>query len=147
MPGLLLSGPAGGGKTGAALAELLDRTAPAVIIDFQQIYAALLGIKRNPETGRFPERLDADAYALALAEYVRLSTIRAAREQEIDVIATNSDGDGRRRQFLLGLLGPGSTERVIDPGIEVVTQRLTVGVNFEPSEQCRKAINRWYGRL
>ena len=145
MPGLLLSGPAGGGKTGAALAELLDRTDPAVIIDFQQIYAALLGIKRNPETGRFPERLDADAYALALAEFVRLSTIRAAREQEVDPIVTNSDGNRDRRGFLLGLLGPGATERVIDPGRDVVTARLSV--NGQLSRQCGDAIQRWFGRL
>ena len=146
MPGLLLSGPAGGGKTAAALEELLSRTDPAVVIDFQQIYAGLLGIERGPD-GRFPERVDADAYGLALAEFVRLSTIRAAREQEVDPIVTNSDGNRDRRGFLLGLLGPGASERVIDPGIEVVTQRLTIGVNFEPSEQCRKAINRWYGRV
>ena len=78
-------------------------------------------LSANPETGRFPERLDADAYALALAEFVRLSTIRAAREQEVDPIVTNSDGNRDRRGFLLGLLGPGATERVIDPGRDVVT--------------------------
>ena len=76
---------------------------------------ACLGIERGPD-GRFPERVDSDAYALALTEFVRQGAIRGAREQEIDVIATNSDGNRDRRGFLLGLLGPGSTERVIDPG-------------------------------
>ena len=40
------------------------------IIDFQSIYAALLMLRRDPETGRYPERDPADAHLLALAEYV-----------------------------------------------------------------------------
>ena len=31
------------------------------------------------------------------------------------------DGSTERRAFLLGRLGPGATEKVIDPGINVVT--------------------------
>ena len=57
MPNVLLSGPAGGGKSAAAK-EILDAAdEPTVIVDFQTIYAALLGIERDPETGRYPERL------------------------------------------------------------------------------------------
>ena len=35
---------------------------------------------------------------------------------------------------------------MIDPGIEVVTERLTVDGTLDP-DQCRKAIGRWYGRI
>ena len=144
MASLLLSGPSGGGKSAEALAVMAERSEPAVIIDFQRIYAGLLGIERLP-SGRYPERLDADAYALPLAEYARRAMIRGAVQQQVDAFATNSDGDPERRSFLLGLLGPGAEERVIDPGIAVVTERLSVDGVL--SDQCRQAIGRWYLRL
>ena len=145
MASLLLSGPAGGGKTGAARTALADSAAPAIVIDFQTIYAGLLGIQRLP-SGRYPERLESDAYALALSEYTRRAMITGAVTQEVDAIVTNSDGNPRRREFLRGLLGPGATETVIDPGIDVVTARLS-NAEGTLSEQCRSAIGRWYGRL
>ena len=55
MPGILLSGPAGAGKTQQALA-LLAATQGATLIDFQRIYAAVAGIDRDSTTGRYPER-------------------------------------------------------------------------------------------
>ena len=144
MASLLLSGPAGGGKTAAARALLAERSEPAILIDFQAIYAGLLGIERLAN-GRFPERRDSDAYGLALAEYTRLAMITGAVTQEVSAIVTNSDGHRTRRDFLLGQLGPGATETVIDPGLEVVTERLSV--NGVLSDQCGQAINRWYGRV
>ena len=50
--------------------------------------------------------------------------IRIAREREIGIVATNSDGSPARRAYMLGLLGPGAVERVIDPGRAVVEARL-----------------------
>ena len=144
MPSLLLSGPAGGGKSAAARELLAERSEPTIMIDFQRIYAGLLGIERLPD-GRFPERLDADGYTLPLAEYVRRAAITGALAQGLDVIVTNSDGDPERRAFLLGLLGPGPEELVLDPGLAVVSERLSVDGAL--SDQCRAAIGRWYGRL
>ena len=115
------------------------------IIDFQSIYAALLMLRRDPETGRYPERDPADAPLLALAEYTRKAMISGAREMDIEIIATNSDGSPQRREYLRGLLGPGAVETVLDPGIEVVVERLSVDGTL--SEQCRQAIQRFYGRL
>ena len=114
------------------------------MIDFQTIYAGLLGIERLP-SGRFPERLQSDSYALPMAEYVRRVSITGAVEQEIDPIVTNSDGSPARRAALLGFLGPGAVETVIDPGLAVVTERLSV--NGLLSVQCGDAINRWFGSL
>ena len=144
--GILISGPAGAGKTD--LAAQLRRDLPdAVIADFQQLYAALLGLIRLP-SGHYPERLATDDYALALAELMRHTIIRQAREQELTPITTNSDGSPDRRAFLLNLLGPGSTERVVDPGIKVITETLASrSLDGEISKQCMEARDRWYGKL
>ena len=144
MP-VLLSGPAGAGKTQLAR-ELLDQfQQPGVVADFQSIYAALLLLVRD-SNGRYPPRLETQGYALAIAEYVRRAIITAATENQIEVVVTNSDGNPTRRNFLLGQMGSGSIERVIDPGIDVVKSRLADASGLL-SVQCNDAINRWYGRL
>ena len=63
----------------------------------------------------------------------------------IDVIATNSDGSPARRAALLSRLGPGATETVIDPGFDIVTERLS-NPDGPLSEQCVEARDRWYSR-
>lgn len=145
MPGTLISGPAGAGKTQEARRLLTAATAPLVVADFQAVYAALLLLERDAN-GRYPLRNPAHAsYLLPLAEYTRQAIITGAEEMDVDVITTNSDGAATRRAVLLERLGPGATERVIDPGIGVVRERLAVeGVL---SDQCEEAINRWYTRL
>ena len=149
MPNVLLSGPAGAGKSAAAK-EILDAAdEPTILIDFQALYAALLGIERDPETGRYPERLASQAYALAMAEYLRRAAITGARAMELDIVITNSDGSPQRRNELRVLLGAEEVteERVIDPGEETVRARLAAGaVDGELSEQCGRAVARWYGR-
>ena len=118
---------------------------PTIMIEFQDLYAGLLGIRRNPETGRYPPRRPQDSYALPMAEYLRQAPITGAIAQELDIVLTNSDGNADRRAFLLGRLGPTASERVIDPGIEVVTERLSVDGTLDPD--CASAIQRWFGRL
>lgn len=145
MAGLLLSGPAGAGKTQIARGVVASSAIPALLIDFQGFYAAVLGIQRDPETGRYPEREESDEYALPVAEYMRRSAITVALSNELFAVVTNSDGDSERRSFLLGLLGADASERVVDPGLEVVRGRLSVeGVL---SDQCGDAIDRWYTRI
>ena len=144
MP-VLLSGPAGGGKTALAR-ELLDQfQRPGVAADFQSIYAALLLLVRGSD-GRYPPRLETHGYALAITEYIRRSVITAATENQIEVIVTNSDGSPARRNFLLSQMGPGAVERVIDPGIDVVKSRLADASGLL-SVQCTDAVARWFGRL
>ena len=145
MPNILLSGPAGAGKTQLARELLNQFQQPGVVADFQSIYAALLMLVRD-DSGRYPPRLASQSYALAIAEYVRRAIITAAAERDLDVVVTNSDGSPTRRNFLLGQMGPGSVERVIDPGIEVVRERLA-DVDGLLSVQCGDAIGRWFGRL
>ena len=145
MP-ILLSGPAGAGKTQEARRLLEASTEPMVAADFQTLLAALTLLERQAD-GRYPPRRDSQAsWLLPLTEYVRMTIIGAAQERGVDVVTTNSDGSPERRALLLSRLGPGATERVIDPGIDVVRARLS-SVDGTLSEMCRAAIGRWHGRL
>ena len=146
MAGVLVSGPAGAGKSAVARQILEESVEPAVMADFQTIYAGLVGVERDPETGRYPEREARHEYALPLAEYTRRAIITGAVQREIFVVATNSDGNPQRRTFLRSLLGGNAQERIVDPGRDVVESRLA-SASGVLSEQCDSAISRWYGRL
>ena len=144
MPNLLISGPAGAGKTQEARRLLEASTEPMVASDFQTLLAALTLLERQPD-GRYPQRRESQAsWLLPLTEYLRMTVIGAAGERGVGVITTNSDGSPERRTLLLSRLGPGAVERVVDPGLEVVTERLSVEGTL--SDPCRGAIDRWYSR-
>ena len=140
---VLLSGPAGANKSQAAR-DWIAAAGEGLIVaaDFQSIYAALTLAERD-RRGRYPAR---EAALLPLPEYVRRAVIIGAREREIDVVATNSDGSPERRAFLLRELGEDATEEIIDPGRVVVEARLTDPITGELSEECAGAVNRWYLR-
>ena len=142
MPSVLLSGPAGAAKSAMARRLLRESSELAAIADFQAVYAALSGDVRGPD-GRYPLR---DDRLLPLAEYVRRAVLTGALARDIEVIATNSDGDPVRREFLLGQLGAGAVERIVDPGIDVVSARLSDPESGVLSDECDSAIRRWYGR-
>ena len=142
--GILLSGPAGAGKSQRAQQIRRERPGPTVVSDFQSLYASVLQIERQAN-GRYPERKLPDDFVIPLIEELRRDLVEAAIQREIFVIATNSDGSPDKRAGLLSLLGPGSAETVLDPGITVVESRLSV--DGELSDNCKNAINRWYGRL
>ena len=82
MAGVLLSGPAGGGKSQEARRLLAAAPHPTIVADFQSILSALLMQERDPVTGRYPPRSPAYAYALATAEYVRRVVMAAAQERD-----------------------------------------------------------------
>ena len=142
MANILLSGPAGAGKSQRARELLAEADGPAVLADFQSQVAALTGAVRDAD-GRYPPRPE---WILPLAEYVRRAVITGAVARDIAVIATNSDGDPDRRAFLLNELGEDATETVIDPGEETVRARLADPATGELSNSCEEAINRWYHR-
>ena len=145
MANLLISGPAGAGKTEEARRLLEAAIEPMVAADFQTLLAALLLLVRLPD-GRFPQRQESQAsWLLPLTEYLRMTIIGAAQDRGVDVVSTNSDGSPDRRALLLSRLGPGATERIIDPGINVVTERLS-GPDGVLSDPCNQAIGRWYSR-
>ena len=67
--------------------------------------AALLLLRPRQPNGRYPERLESQGYALAMAEYLRRVIMSVAAEREIAVVTTNSDGSPARRKTLLDALG------------------------------------------
>lgn len=141
MSNLLISGPAGGGKS-QRLKELLDESEePTATADFQSLYAALLQQQRDP-SGKYPLR---DPALLPLVEYTRRSVITGARKRGIRILATNSDGDPERRGSLLDELGPDSEELVIDPGQTIAEDRLR-SKDGSLSPECRNALQRWYAK-
>ena len=142
MPSILLSGPAGASKSALARRLLAESTELAAIADFQLVYRALTDIERGRD-GRYPLR---DDRLLPLTEYVRRAIITGATDRDITVIATNSDGDPARRSFLLAQLGKGATERIVDPGEDIVAARLSDPETGILSPECSSAIGRWYGR-
>ena len=142
MAGILLSGPAGAAKSALARRLLVDHPQLAVLADFQLVYRALTDDERGRD-GRYPVR---DERLLPTAEYVRRAIITAAVARDIDVIATNSDGDPERRAFLLAQLGEGAVERVVDPGENIVRARLSDAATGILSDDCDQAVRRWYRR-
>ncbi len=141
MPSILISWPAGADKSRLAR-ELLAAAPLGVVADFQSIYVALTLLERGRD-GRYPL---CDERLLPTVEYVRRALITGAVARDLDVIATNSDGDPVRRAALLASLGPGAVERIIDPGLEVVTSRLADPVTGDLGAECDRAIQRWYQR-
>ena len=142
----LLSGPAGAGKSEKARRLLNAAAGPMVAADFQSILAALLLLERG-EDKRYPPRNPLqDPWLLPLVESIRQTVITFALRAEIDVVATNSDGSPERRALLLSRLGPGSAERILDPGFDIVTERLK-SPNGLITRQCQDAIGRWYTRF
>ena len=143
MASILLSGPVGAAKSALARSLLAESPELAAIADFQAVYAAITGDLRGPD-GRYPLR---DDRLLPLTEYIRRAILTGSLARDISVIATNSDGDPARRQFLVQQLGPGATERIVDPGRAIVAARLADPETGELSGECDSAIGRWYGRL
>ena len=75
--------------------------------------------------------------------------ISGALAQDVEIVSRPTrDGSPVRRNYLLGLLGPGAVETVLDPGRDVVTQRLIRFNGGVLTDQCGQAIESLvYGRL
>ena len=142
MPGLLLSGPAGAGKSSVADDLVRNADEPTILADFTGLVVCMLAHQRQAD-GRYPLR---PSWVLPLAEYMRRELIDEARRRGIRVVATNSDGNADRRRALLDRIGAPARERIVDPGRDVVRARLSDPATGELSDACRQAIARWYDR-
>ena len=144
MPSILLSGPAGAAKSALARRLLAENPGPR---GHRRFPGGLCGAVRGHSRDRTGAIRFAMIGCLPLTEYVRRAIITGALARDIEIIGTNSDGDPARRQFLLGQLGEGATERIVDPGREIVAARLSDPETGVLSSECDSAIGRWYGRI
>ena len=142
---LLLTGPAGASKSQAAR-ELLRNGKADLAADFTSILAGLLLLERDPETGRFPPRDQAAERLIPLVAAIKAAVVREALDRGLTVVETNSNGSPAQRQRLLAALG-GGVERILDPGRQVVEQRLADPVTSQLSSECKKATGRYYDNL
>ena len=133
MPSILLSGPAGAGKSQVAGDLLREATEPTIQADFQSIVVALLGLVRGPG-GRYPVR---PSWVLPITEFTRQAVITGANSRGLSIVATTSDGSPSRRAALLerpwgrGQGGFGRSRR-----------RRCKGASFEPQRGARARVRK-----
>ena len=136
MPIVPIVGPAGAGKSQYIARE---RTAGDVVIDYTSLWAALTGAQRGPD-GKYPERRDDDP-SLALMSAVKNFALSQAVERELNGFVTSSArADVERLESRTG-----QQAVTIDPGREVVEARLVDDDTRYLSDECRRALARWYG--
>ena len=163
----LVQGPAGGGKS-AVVRDMLEAGEVQVAADVTALWAALSGARRDPETGRYPPRRPEDP-ALHAARVAQAAVASFALREGYDVAVTSSrpdqvdrwetlvrERDGAR--FAVRTVEPpGGVDEVIsrlavegEPGVDdfevEITRRGVRPVRGRISSECRKAIERWYGR-
>ena len=97
MEAVLISGPAGAGKSQVAQ-QMLDENPGAVIADFQSVYVALTGVTRGID-GTFPLRIRS---LLPLTQRIKQTIISDALEDQVRLLlVTNSDRDEKVRKRIL----------------------------------------------
>lgn len=143
---ILLRGPAGGGKSGLAR-EMIGNGQAQVQGDVTALWAALTAALRDPETGRYPERLDSDP-ALTLALQMQLDAARAALSEGLDVVVTTSQSAPDQIEKWQEVADDAGTDlqvQTVDPGESVARARLADELTGRLSPACARALGRWYG--
>ena len=113
-----------------------------ILADLTFLWAALRGLERDPATGRYPVRENGDP-ALALASYLRTTTVRQGLAEGHNVVVTSgTPGSATTWEAVAAAQGAGFAVRTVDPGREIVEARLMVGGVL--SDQCLQAVARWY---
>ena len=137
----LIEGPAAGGKS-QHVEELVEAGTVQVVADVTALWVALSGVKRGPD-GRYPIREDEDP-ALHTARYLQAVAVRHALEQGADVAVTASRPGQAARWRKVGPTEYTLTVTRVDPGEEVVRERLALPETGELSPECQRAIDRWF---
>ena len=147
MPIGIIRGPAGGGKSN----WYSDNREPGdLLFDVTALWVALLGLERDGN-GRYPVRLGRDP-GLRMALYLKSTAIRFAAENGFNGWATTSNSSPvaveRIRERIISGGGAGAVGRVVtvDPGRSEVLARLADPETGEVSDECNRAVRRWYGR-
>ena len=139
----VLRGPVAAGKT----QHLREIAAGDIVLDVTAIWAALLNLERDRD-GKYRERLSGED-ALTLALYLRAAGVREAARRNLTAWVTLSSSQPeaveRVREKVLSESGVFGRVVTRDPGPEAILDRLR-REDGSVSEECEKAIRRWYGR-
>ena len=138
----LLEGPAGSGKS--QLARDMKRAGQVdFIADVTALWVALTGVIRDATTGKYPVRNDNDP-ALRAALYLQATLARYTLREDLNCVVTTSQRNQVRRwQDLAAEYQAALTVQTVDPGEEVVRERLA-DEDGTLSPECETAIGRWY---
>ena len=114
---------------GAAVTCYEAATAPTVAADFQALLSwHCFCWNAYPVTGRYLATVGVSGGMVVAVggESLRQTVITFARDRDIDLVATNSATAAQHGgPTCYPRLGPQSVERIIDPGFDVVTERLS----------------------
>ena len=137
---VLIEGPAGSGKSQEA-ARMLAAGEAAILADLTALWAAMRGFERDAD-GKYPVRTEDDP-ALRLSAFMRAAVVRQALREGLDTIVTSGTPSMATRWALVAQeTGSAFEVRTIDPGQQVVRERLAVDGVL--SSDCEKAVSRWY---
>ena len=135
MPIVPIIGPAGAGKS-----QVIDnlRRPGQVLLDYTSLYAAVGGVQRDA-SGRYPVRVDGDP-TIGLVAALKDYAVNEAVRRELDGYVTSSSRDDIERLEQI----TGQPAQIVDPGEEVTKARLADPITGVLSEECKKALRRWY---
>ena len=137
---VLVEGPAGAGKS-QVTRSMREAGSVDIVADVTDLWVALAGVRRGPD-GRYPIRRDNEP-ALHAARYLQAVAVHFALKQNADVAVTSSRPDQARRwRDIAEDAGTTFEVRTVTPDEAVVRERLAK--DGELSEECDKAINRWF---
>ena len=140
----LIEGPAGSAKS-AVVEDKLRAGEVDVAADLTALWAALRGMRRGPD-GRYPIRTGSDpAIRSGLAAYMRRTAVRQGLRSQLKVVVTSgSRHEGQIYSALAQELDVTFERMTLDPGLEIVTRRLSDDEG-NLSGECKRALGRWYG--
>ena len=139
----LIEGPAGGGKSGLAT-EMRAAGEIDLIADTTALWVALTGVRRDPATGRYPVRPDDDP-ALGAARYLKETAVHHGLRENLNVAVTASErGTAEKWGAIASRYDAPLSVTTVDPGLDVVTDRLADPETGVLSDECNAAIGRWF---
>jgi len=143
----LIEGPPGGGKSQILRGLVADGQLDTAV-EFAAFWASLKGYRRD-KNGHYPVRLKGDPAAEIAAITMEAAT-RASLRLGLNVgVSRSTPGNAPHYAGLADQFGATFSTRVIDPGIDVVRERLAAAfpdaVTRGLSDECQAAIDKWYG--
>ena len=139
---IFVEGPAGGGKS-RLLQDMQAAGEIDVALDVTQLWAATGGYERGPD-GKYPVRA-ADDLSLHVARYVQTAAAGFALREGYNIAVTTSQrGQVGKWAAMAAENGAEFSVRTIDPGEDVVRERLTDPETGILDDECEAAIGRWF---